>query len=152
MLTTIGCHWEGTQARGLAWTSELEEQLCYEIKTFLLAGHETSAAMLTWSLAELTHDPDRMAKVRPAGLLGPLLLMKLLIYRLMYIHIAEAVLMYIQMAGVVLMYIRVSVGVLIYILIADTVPVYVEIAVAMLMYIQIADVHSFNPGPTVPAL
>eukprot|EP00884_Botryococcus_braunii_P016181 jgi/Botrbrau1/3246/Bobra.174_1s0018.1 len=50
-------------ARGAEWSPALEEQLCFEIKTFLLAGHETSAAMLTWSLAELTHDPARMAKV-----------------------------------------------------------------------------------------
>ena len=34
--------------------AETETQLCYEIKTFLLAGHETSAAMLTWTLHELS--------------------------------------------------------------------------------------------------
>jgi hypothetical protein len=33
--------------RGERWGPAVEEQLCYEIKTFLLAGHETSAAMLT---------------------------------------------------------------------------------------------------------
>jgi len=42
-----------------AWT-----QLCYEIKTFLLAGHETSAAMLTFALFELTQHPHVLAKVR----------------------------------------------------------------------------------------
>ena len=40
-----------------AWT-----QLCYEIKTFLLAGHETSAAMLTFALFELTQHPHVLAK------------------------------------------------------------------------------------------
>jgi Cytochrome P450 len=52
------------QERGEAWDSKLEQQLCYEIKTFLLAGHETSAAMLTWTLYELTQHPDALAKVR----------------------------------------------------------------------------------------
>ena len=51
------------QERGEAWDSKLEQQLCYEIKTFLLAGHETSAAMLTWTLYELTQHPDALAKV-----------------------------------------------------------------------------------------
>lgn len=46
------------------WTPETEKQLCYEIKTFLLAGHETSAAMLTWSLYELSQNPDMLARVR----------------------------------------------------------------------------------------
>ena len=40
-----------------AWT-----QLCYEIKTFLLAGHETSAAMLTFALFELTQHPHVLAQ------------------------------------------------------------------------------------------
>ena len=32
---------------------EVERQMCDEIKTFLLAGHETSAAMLIWTMWEL---------------------------------------------------------------------------------------------------
>lgn len=55
------------QERGEAWDSKLEQQLCYEIKTFLLAGHETSAAMLTWTLYELTQHPDALAKVNVCG-------------------------------------------------------------------------------------
>jgi cytochrome P450 len=47
----------------VAWDAALERQLCYEIKTFLLAGHETSAAMLTWSVYELSRAPAIAAKV-----------------------------------------------------------------------------------------
>ena len=41
----------------------VETQLCYEIKTFLLAGHETSAAMLTWTMYELSRDEAAMRRV-----------------------------------------------------------------------------------------
>ena len=44
-------------------SATMEEQLCFEIKTILLAGHETSAAMLTWSLMELTRNPEALRKV-----------------------------------------------------------------------------------------
>ena len=54
---------EGKVAAGEAWSGALEKQLCYEIKTFLLAGHETSAAMLTFSLVELLHNNNIRAKV-----------------------------------------------------------------------------------------
>ena len=45
-------------------SAQAEEQMCFEIKTILLAGHETSAAMLTWSLMELTKNPDALEKVK----------------------------------------------------------------------------------------
>lgn len=58
------------------WGPAAEKQLCYEIKaclvsipssshalfysqTFVLAGHETSAAMLTWSVFELSRNSAR---------------------------------------------------------------------------------------------
>jgi hypothetical protein len=49
---------------GAKWDTGLEAQLCYEIKTFLLAGHETSAAMLTWSVYELSQSAEITQKVR----------------------------------------------------------------------------------------
>ena len=49
---------------GGKWNAVVEKQLCYEVKTFMLAGHETSAAMLAWSLYELTQNPACLAKVR----------------------------------------------------------------------------------------
>lgn len=68
-MTKVGnrrCNGEAqhVQERGEAWDSTLETQLCYEIKTFLLAGHETSAAMLTWTLYELTQNAGALQKVR----------------------------------------------------------------------------------------
>lgn len=52
------------QEREEPWGPGVENQLCYEIKTFLLAGHETSAAMLTWSLYELSTAPESLRKIR----------------------------------------------------------------------------------------
>ena len=52
------------QERGEDWNAATQTQLCFEFKTFLLAGHETSAAMLTWTLFELTQHPDALHKVQ----------------------------------------------------------------------------------------
>ena len=38
-----------------------------EIKSFLLAGHETSASMLTWTMFELTQNPGVAARVVEEG-------------------------------------------------------------------------------------
>lgn len=38
------------------WNSDTIAQIRDEIKTFILAGHETSASMLTWTLYELSKD------------------------------------------------------------------------------------------------
>lgn len=37
--------------------------VCHQIKTFVLAGHETSASMLTWALYELMCSQQIMDKV-----------------------------------------------------------------------------------------
>jgi len=49
------------------WGPAAERQLCYEIKTFVLAGHETSASMLTWALHELVSAPEKMERLRAEG-------------------------------------------------------------------------------------
>jgi len=51
------------KANGHSWNLRLMEQMRYEIKTFLLAGHETSASMLAWALYELLRNPKCLAKV-----------------------------------------------------------------------------------------
>ncbi len=43
------------------WSSDVVAQLRDEIKTFILAGHETSASMLAWSLYELSLDSNKAA-------------------------------------------------------------------------------------------
>jgi cytochrome P450 len=60
----LGTMLAAIDAKGEPWSAALETQLCYEVKTFVLAGHETSAAMLTWSLYELAAAPALAAKVR----------------------------------------------------------------------------------------
>jgi len=46
-----------------SWGMDMIRQLRDEIKTFILAGHETSASMLTWALYELTQNPQQLEKV-----------------------------------------------------------------------------------------
>ena len=53
----------GKMKAGEAWSAQLQTQLCYELKTFLLAGHETSAAMLTYTLLELISDSKLRQRV-----------------------------------------------------------------------------------------
>ena len=67
-LTLIPKPYSLSQAAGGTYDAALETQLCFEVKTFLLAGHETSAAMLTWTLYELICRPDAMARVPPCFL------------------------------------------------------------------------------------
>ncbi len=46
------------------WGPEAIRQVRDEVKTFILAGHETSASMLAWTLYELTNNPECLEKVR----------------------------------------------------------------------------------------
>lgn len=50
-----------------SWSETTVTQLRDEIKTFILAGHETSASMLTWSVYELTQNPQVLAKTLAEG-------------------------------------------------------------------------------------
>lgn len=46
------------------WNDAAIRQVCDEVKTFILAGHETSASMLTWALLELTQNASYRERVR----------------------------------------------------------------------------------------
>lgn len=46
------------------WNNEIIKQIRDEVKTFILAGHETSASMLTWALLELVKNPKCLEHVR----------------------------------------------------------------------------------------
>lgn len=46
---------------GAPWTNDVMTQVRDGIKTFVLAGHETSASMLTWALFELSLDANSAA-------------------------------------------------------------------------------------------
>jgi len=47
-----------------SWGPKMIKQLRDEIKTFILAGHETSASMLTWALYELIEHPEQMKRIQ----------------------------------------------------------------------------------------
>lgn len=55
---------DASDAEGAAWSPAKTMQLSYELKTFLLAGHETSAAMLAWTLYHASIDPAVAQKIR----------------------------------------------------------------------------------------
>lgn len=63
----------GKRRAGEGWSTSLETQLCYELKTFLLAGHETSASMLTLTLLEVLSAPEIEGRIlqEAAAVLGP---------------------------------------------------------------------------------
>jgi cytochrome P450 len=63
----------GKRRAGEGWSRKLERQLCYELKTFLLAGHETSASMLTLTLLEVLSAPEIEARIlqEASAVLGP---------------------------------------------------------------------------------
>jgi cytochrome P450 len=46
------------------WNDSTIKQIRDEVKTFILAGHETSASMLSWSLLELTRNPSLAETIR----------------------------------------------------------------------------------------
>ena len=46
------------------WGPSAIKQVCEEVKTFILAGHETSASMLAWTLYELTNNPQCLERVK----------------------------------------------------------------------------------------
>jgi cytochrome P450 len=46
------------------WNEHSQNQVRDEVKTFILAGHETSASMLAWSLYEITLNPKLLTRLR----------------------------------------------------------------------------------------
>jgi beta-ring hydroxylase len=50
--------------RELPWSRALEGLICDELKTMLFAGHDTSSAMLTWTVHALSRAPELLAQVR----------------------------------------------------------------------------------------
>eukprot|EP00124_Ichthyophonus_hoferi_P004612 Ihof_evm2s530 gene=Ihof_evmTU2s530 len=95
MIDTITNRWEERQARiaqGLPATQPVKEGSCVDVldqvldnldpdtwgpatidqlkdefKSFVLAGHETSASMLMWTLYELTQNPDILERMKKEG-------------------------------------------------------------------------------------
>jgi len=54
----------GALPLGVPLTGEILRQARDEVKTFILAGHETSASMLTWALYEICQNPVLLQRVR----------------------------------------------------------------------------------------
>ena len=52
---------------GDPWTPATATLVSDEIKTMLFAGHDTSSAMLTWTLHTLTRHPESLAQLRAAA-------------------------------------------------------------------------------------
>ncbi len=52
---------------GEPWTADISRLLGDELKTMLFAGHDTSSAMLTWTLHALTQQPTCMEHLRAAA-------------------------------------------------------------------------------------
>lgn len=61
---------DASDAEGRPWTPAKTTHLCYELKTFLLAGHETSAAMLAWTLYQASIQPHIAQKIREEALVA----------------------------------------------------------------------------------
>lgn len=61
MLDHYEKHWIGNPK--YMYDNNFIKQLRDELKTFMLAGHETSAAMMTWAIYELVHHQDLMDMV-----------------------------------------------------------------------------------------
>lgn len=49
------------------WSETAARQISDELKTMLFAGHDTSSAMLTWTLHALTQHPQCLARLRAAA-------------------------------------------------------------------------------------
>lgn len=52
---------------GEPWSDTTARQIADEVKTMLFAGHDTSSAMLTWTLHALTQHPLCLARLRTAA-------------------------------------------------------------------------------------
>lgn len=50
-----------------SWGARTEQLVCDELKTMLFAGHDTSSAMLTWTLHALTQQPRELERLRAAA-------------------------------------------------------------------------------------
>ena len=64
MLDLVLRHYKKENPNEHKLSSDAISQIRDEFKTFMLAGHETSAAMMTWALYELIQNDDLMEKVR----------------------------------------------------------------------------------------